>query len=51
MTTEELLALDVRAAAGDADAARLVRWAERHPHGADSVEDVVEATALLPRSA
>lgn len=43
---DDLLALDVAAAAGDADAARLARWVERHPHGAQQPEDAVYAAIL-----
>lgn len=46
MTSDEVVALDLRAASGDLVAARQCRWLATHPEGAQTAEDAVEETAL-----
>lgn len=46
MPQADLLVLDVAAAAGDANAARLARWMERHPRGAQCPEDAAHEALL-----
>ena len=43
---EQVIDLDLRAAAGDRDAARQARWLASHPDGPIDAADWAEATTL-----
>lgn len=46
MSPAEMIDLDLRAAAGDLDAARQARWHATHPDGPIDAADWAEATTL-----